>query len=128
MRARVACLLLLATCVSAPLQALETPAVLESTDAKVRAVLSAAVSELLQGADVTLGEDALLHDSWLTVERVRPRDGTGQLLQGRILERPEQFQLRIIQQPGDADQCLLIQRSSGRRKVLESVGCRTLAL
>ncbi len=123
MRARVACLLLLATCVSTPLQALETPAVLERTDANVRAVLSAAVSELLQGADVTLGEDALLHDSWLTVERVRPRDGTGQLLQGRILERPEQFQLLK-----DEDQCLLVQRSSGRRKVLESVGCRTLAL
>jgi len=107
-------------CNSPPVLALDTAAVLVDPDGEARGVLAAAVSEMLHGAAVTLTEDALLHDSWLTVERVRPRTADGKLLNGRILERPEQFQLIR-----DQDQCVLIQRSSGRRKVLSpQLGCR----
>jgi hypothetical protein len=107
------------TACASPASSLETAAVLAQADATTRATLSAAVSEMLQGAKVTLAEDALLHDSWLTVERYRPRDANGRLLNGRILERPEQFQL-----VKDAEQCVLVQASSGRRKVLPSFDCR----
>jgi hypothetical protein len=110
-----------AACTSPGARGLETAAVLAASDAKVRATLSAAVSEMLQGAQVTLAEDALLHDSWITVERSRPRTADGQLLNGRILERPEQFQLIK-----EREQCVLVQHSSGRRKVLASLGCRAL--
>jgi hypothetical protein len=100
---------------------LETAAVLADAGTDARAALVAAVSEMLQGAPVALPEDALLHDSWLTVERARPRTADGQLLNGRILERPEQFQLIK-----ERDQCVLVQQSSGRRKVLTSLECRAL--
>jgi hypothetical protein len=114
--------LIMTACVSPLARGLEIAAVLEQSDANARATLTTAVSEMLLGARVTLAEDALLHDSHLTVERARPRATDGQLLNGRILERPEQFQL-IKEQ----EQCVLVQQSSGRRKVLPSIiGCRAL--
>lgn len=106
-------------CTSARIEALETAAVLQQPNASTRAALESAVSEMLQGAKITLAEDALLHDSWLTVERARPRDSTGQLRNGRILERPEQFQLVKEQ-----ERCVLVRSSSGQRKVLDSIDCR----
>lgn len=121
MRLGWAAALAMTACTTPVARGLETAAVLEAGDADTRAALRAAVSEMLQGAQVTLAEDALLHESWLTVERVRPRNAEGQLLNGRILERPEQFQL--IKAGG---QCVLVQHSSGRRKVLASVACRAL--
>jgi hypothetical protein len=120
MRAAGYVAVLLLTACASPASSLEAAAVLAQADTTTRATLSAAVSEMLQGAQVTLAEDALLHDSWLTVERYRPRAANGQLLNGRILERPEQFQLIK-----EAERCVLVQASSGRRKVLPSViGCR----
>jgi hypothetical protein len=106
-------------CTSAKIEALETAAVLQQPDASTRAALESAVSEMLRGVKVTLAEDALLRNSWLTVERGRARDATGQLRNGRILERPEQFQL--VKEQG---RCVLVHSSSGQRKVLESVDCR----
>jgi hypothetical protein len=113
--------LVMTACVSTMAQSPENAAVLAVNDAAARATLSAAVSEMLRGASVTLAADALLHDSHLTVERARRRAADGQLLNGRILERPEQFQLIK-----EMDQCILVQQSSGRRKLLSSIGCRAL--
>jgi hypothetical protein len=107
-----------AACTSTSASESESPAVLQTSSDATRAVIAAAVKDMLQGAQVTLAEDALVHDSRITVERVRPRDTKGQLLNGRVLERPEQFQL--LKQQG---QCVLVHQGSGRRKVLESVGC-----
>jgi len=109
----------IAACSSAAASKPDTPAVLQESNASTRAAVAAAVSEMLQGAPVALAEDALLHDSWITVERMRPRDAKGQLLNGRVLERPEQFQL--VKQQG---QCVLVHQSSGKRQGLESVSCR----
>jgi len=105
-------------CTSAPAGEPDRPAVLQESDANTRAAVSAAVTEMLKGTEVTLVEDVLLHDSWLTVERTRPRTATGQLLNGRVLERPEQFQLVKRE-----NQCVLVHQGSGNRKVLESIAC-----
>jgi hypothetical protein len=107
-----------AACSSTSAGESESPAVLQTSDSDTRAVIAAAVKEMLQGAEVTLGEDALLHDSWISVERMRPRDAKGQLLNGRVLGRPEKFQL-VKQQ----DRCVLVHQGSGKRKVLDSIGC-----
>jgi hypothetical protein len=109
----------IAACSSTAANEPEMPAVLQEVNAVTRAAVTAAVTDMLQGAQVTLAEDALLHDSWLTVERARARDASGQLLNGRVLERPEQFQL-LKQQ----DKCVLLHHGSGQRKVLSSIGCR----
>lgn len=113
--------MLLTACSSPAARGLETAAVLTDADASVRATLATAVSEMMQGAKVTLADDALLNDSWLTVERARPRTADGQLFNGRIVERPEQFQLIK-----EREQCVLVQAGSGQRKVLPSLTCRAL--
>lgn len=119
MRAGLVVALWLTACNNPAAQAADTPAVLIAVDPAARAALTAAVSELLQGAQVTLPTEVLLHDSWFTVERARVRRADGQLLNGRILERPEQFQLIKAQH-----QCVLVQRGSGRRRVLSALACR----
>ena len=114
----LACVVM-AACSSTSASESETPAVLAESNDSTRAIITAAVRQMLRGAQVTLAEDALLHDSWITVERMRPRDAKGQLLNGRIMERPEQFQL--LKQ---RDRCVLVHQGSGQRQVLDSVGCR----
>ena len=113
--------LLVGACSSAPAGEPDAPAVLQDPSAATLEIVSAAVSEML-GAPVTLGQDSLVHDSWITVERMRPRDAGGQQMQGRVLERPEQFQL-----VKRAEQCVLVRQRSGERKVLESIGCRIVS-
>jgi hypothetical protein len=120
-RMLAAAAVLIAACNSTPVRAIETAAVLHNPDAATRTALEGAISEMLQGAKVTLADDALLHDSWITVERARPRAANGQLVNGRILERPERFQLVM-----ERERCVLVQHSNGRRKMLDSVACRAV--
>jgi hypothetical protein len=96
----------------------ETPAVVTNTGPESRAELRRVVSEALGGAPVTLADDALVHESTLTIERARPRDAEGRPLGGRERERPEHF--RLVKSGGS---CVLVQESTGRRFPLTAVAC-----
>jgi len=110
-------LLTLAACASAP-PAKDVPAVITSPTAESRAELLRLVTKTLHGASVTLGDDALTHESTLIVERARPHGPDGSPLQGRDRERPAQF--RLVR---NGKSCILVHEGSGRRLALTSTGC-----
>lgn len=74
-----------------------------------RAELAQAVSAALNGAPVTLADDALTRDSLLVVEK---------RLTGRDLGRPERFRLYKL-----GKDCLLVHESTGERTRLSSAAC-----
>src|SRR5207244_4525833 len=71
----------------------DNAAVIVHPTAASRAELSRAVSVALQGAPVTLADDALTRDSLLIIEPSHPRDASGLPLNGRERRKPEQFRL-----------------------------------
>jgi hypothetical protein len=111
-------LLLLATGCESPNAAEPKPAILIDLTPETRTELKQVVSEALNGTPVRLAADALTHESVLIVDRVRPRDADGLLLDGRELGKPEHF--RLVKQ---ASRCILIQERTARRWVLKSARC-----
>ena len=91
-------------------------AVMDSTPSG-RADLERAVAAAL-GAEVLIADDALTTSSILTIERRAPRTIEGRVSTGRILDRPETFQLVL-----DGDQCVLVHRRTGEPYPLENVRC-----
>jgi hypothetical protein len=76
------------------------------------------VSGALNGAPVTLADDALVHDDTLVVERAPHRDASGRPLDGRETGRPEHF--RLVR---NDTRCVLIRERTGRRWTLASATC-----
>lgn len=97
----------------------ERSAVIVQPSAAGRAELLRAVRAGLDGAEVTLADDALTHDSVLVIEPMQRRDGAGRLLDGRERRRPEHFRLVI-----SARQCVLVQERTLRRWVLRASRCQ----
>src|SRR6266403_4805783 len=97
-------------------------AVIVHPTAASRAELSRAVSLALQGAPVTLADDALTRDSLLIIEPRHPRDANGLPLNGRERGKPEQF--RLVK---SGARCVLIHYSTGKRRVLKSTACEPAA-
>jgi hypothetical protein len=100
----------------------DVPAVIVHPTAASRAALARAVGAALQGAPVTLADDALTRDSQLLIEPVHPRDANGLPLNGRELGRPEQF--RLVK---NGSRCVLIHQSTGKRQTLRSTKCAPAA-
>lgn len=98
--------------------AAEEPARVVRPSPQSHAELVKAVSSALGGASVTLREDALTHESWLSIERLPRRDPQGRLAQGRIIEMPERFNL-----VRSGDKCVLIHERTGKRMDLAGVDC-----
>lgn len=96
----------------------ESPALLTQPSTESRAELERVISNALGGAPVTLADDALTRASELTIERARPRDAQGRLLNGRELGRPEHFRLLKV----DSD-CVLVHERSGQRFTLVQTHC-----
>jgi hypothetical protein len=67
---------------------------------------------------VTLADDALTHESELTIEHARLRDAQGRLLNGRDLGRPEHFRLLKV-----GPDCVLVQERTGQRWTLTHSKC-----
>ena len=112
----------LGTCACGTLPAAnDLPAVINAPTAQSREELQQAVSTALNGAPVTLADDALTHDSVLLIERNQARDANGVPLSGRELGRPEKFQL--VKSGGD---CVLIHEGSGKRWTLKHTTCSPL--
>jgi hypothetical protein len=83
-----------------------------------RAELEQAVSAALNGATVSLRDDALTRENTLVVERIRHRDPSGLLIEGRDLGAPERF--RLVK---NGDQCVLVHEKTGRRFPLSQTTC-----
>jgi hypothetical protein len=96
----------------------DVPAVITSPTAESRAELARTVSHALNGASITLADDALVRESTLIVERARPRDLEGRPLTGRETGRPEHFHL-----VKSGARCVLVHEGSGRRWTLASTTC-----
>ena len=96
----------------------DVPAVLVSPTAECRAELVRVVSAALNGAPVTLADDALVRDDEIIVQRAPRRDPEGRLLDGRETRRPEHF--RLVR---SGSRCVLVHERTGRRWTLASAEC-----
>jgi hypothetical protein len=94
------------------------PAVITNPTQESRAELAQAVSRALNGAPVTLADDALTRESTLIVERAAARDRDGRPLTGRQMGRPERFRLMK-----NGSRCVLVHEGSDHRWTLASVTC-----
>lgn len=99
----------------------EVPAVIVNPTAQSRASLRQAVGAAVQGAQVTLADDALTSVSTLLVERATRRDPAGLPLNGRELSPPERFRLVMSD-----EQCVLVHERSGARFTLAATACSPL--
>jgi len=104
--------------VAAPPQPADVLARIVNPTAETRATLAKAVQSALDGATVTLAEDALTADSTLVIERAVRRDAKGLRIQGRELSPPERF--RLVKSGGA---CVLVHERTGRRFPLVHTDC-----
>ena len=98
---------LLSTCASAQP---DVAAVIDKPTKESRVELAQAVSSALNGAPVTLADDALTQDSLLIIERARHS--------GRDLDKPEHF--RLVK---TGKHCALVHERTGKRTTLASTTC-----
>jgi hypothetical protein len=99
---------LLSACASAQP---DVAAVIDKPTKESRAELAQAVSSALNGAPVTLAEDALTQDSLLIIEKAHR-------LTGRELDKPEHF--RLVK---SGTHCTLVHERTGKRTTLASTTC-----
>lgn len=96
---------------------LDRPARIVNADADSRAALQGVVNEAL-GSEVMLADTALTDSSLLTIERWPAGTMDNPVPQGRILEKPIQFQL-----VRNGDDCVLVKKSDGSRYLLSDIDC-----
>ena len=96
----------------------DEPAVLTSQTAQSHAELVRLVSAAMNGAPVTIAENALTADSMLIVERAQHHGAKDMNLSGRETGRPEHF--RLVK---SGSRCVLVHQDTGRRWTLESATC-----
>jgi len=96
----------------------EVPAVLTNPTRESRAEIARIVSEAMNGAPVTLADDALTADGTLVVERAAPGAAKDMNLRGRDLDRPEHFQVFR-----SGSRCVLVHAGTSRRWHLASATC-----
>jgi len=113
----IAGLMCLAACASAPPQR-DVPAVITSPSPESHAELVRVVSRALNGASLTIADDALTRDCALIIERARARGKGGAPLTGRDTGKPEHF--RLVK---NGTRCLLVHERSGKRFTLKSASC-----
>jgi hypothetical protein len=114
MIAAISTALLMAT----PAQGAEVPALRVNPTVESLTALVQAVRSALDGASVTLADDALTRESTLLIERVVRRDADGRRIQGRELGMPERF--RLVKSGAS---CVLVHERTGRRFALEHTEC-----
>lgn len=95
------------------------PAVIVEPDAQSQAALQEAVSESLEGAEVSLAAGAFTDSSTLELERPRPTSRESLKGESPSRDRAEEFQLLI---QGEA--CILVHKDSGERRMLADTRCR----
>src|SRR5690606_6247690 len=100
------------------LETTDQPAVLVQPDAAQQARIQAVIALALEAPAVSISAEALTTSSTLVIES-EPMRRDGQRLQGRVLGRPEHFQLLI-----NGSRCMLLHVETQRRHALQEVRCR----
>lgn len=95
----------------------DVPAVLDNANAVSRAAVQHAVNSALN-TTVLFDDEALTTSSLLSIERSGQRSMQGAIAQGRIMDKPFQFQLVL-----SGTDCVLIDRQTGLRYLLEDTTC-----
>ena len=108
---------LLAGC-SAPPPQPDVPALRTSDSQASHRELEQVVSSALNGVDVTLADDVLMQDSFLTLERRRQQRIGSPPEPGRDYGRPHRFQLVL-----DGGRCFLVHDETGLRWMLRETTC-----
>jgi len=117
----LACALLAAaSCKTAPVRS-DVPAVVKDPGPRSVAELAKIVSAALNGASVTLADDALTKESTLVIERAPQKDPSGLPAQGRETGKPERFQL-----VKSGEDCVLVHEGTGRPYRLLETTCSAL--
>ena len=109
---------LLAACQSSALSQGQV-ARLRTTDDAVQQEITQALKEMTGTSQLWIDARQLTESSILTLERVRSKDPNGVIMQGADRELPEKFQLRWA-----IGQCMLVQLSSGKSRVLKQADCQ----
>src|SRR5262245_32454185 len=89
----------------------DRPALIANPGPTTHAELVKVVSDALKAPTVTIADDALTRESLLVIERHPAHDATGQRLNGRETEPPEQFRLVT----DDQGRCTLVHVGTDRR-------------
>lgn len=111
--------LCLAGCTSQSAQGDSVPALLAELNPQVHAELESVVSAALGDKPVTLGEQVLMRESLLVIERQATHKLQQPRVPGRDMQMPERFQLMT-----DGEGCWLVQLSSGAIWPLQGASCR----
>jgi hypothetical protein len=109
---------LLAACQSSALSQGQV-ARLRTTNEAVQQEITQALKEMTGTSQLWIDARQLTESSTLTLERVRSKDPNGVIMQGADRELPEKFQLRWA-----SGQCMLVQLSSGKSRVLKQADCQ----
>jgi len=109
---------LLAACQSSALPQGQA-ARLRTTNDAVQQEIAQALKDLTGASQLLIDARQLTESSTLTLERVRSKDPNGVVMQGADRELPEKFQLRWA-----SGQCMLVQLSSGKSRVLKQADCQ----
>ena len=96
----------------------EYPALLTNPGPTTLLEIEQTISSAMDGAKVTIAQDALTTSSQLTIEQNMIRSIEQQPEMGRNLGRPDQFQLLI-----DGPQCVLVHEKTGLHWLLNTVEC-----
>ncbi len=109
----------IAACAAADsVPAADVPAVLSAPNQVAWQEVQTTVARMLGVPTVRLAEDVLLRDSLLVIEKARPRDARGLPLNGRDVDKPEQFRLLTV-----AGKCVLLRVRTAQRAVLHEAQC-----
>jgi hypothetical protein len=100
------------------LSAQEQPAVIAAPTAQSRAELERVVSAAFNGQPVTLADDALTHESVLTIEQRTPPGEQGRAATGRTLGAPARLNLVLR-----GTRCFLVRAADGREWELGETRC-----
>jgi len=84
-----------------------------------RQELQTVISDALGGRSVIIADNAFTHQSRLIIERKPHLDANGQLLNGRVIEKPIHFKLVIIN-----EQCWLTKFGSDAKWLLSQTNCK----
>jgi hypothetical protein len=97
----------------------DVAALVVNPSAATRAELMSLISKALDGAPVTLADDAFTRDSTVIIERARITNAQGLRLQGRELQPPAHFKL-----VKSGRRCVLVQEETGKRSSLRTTRCK----
>jgi hypothetical protein len=111
-------LLMLSSCLTTqPSQPLE--ALLEHPSSESRLILEKSIGDLLNSQPVKLADSVFTKNSTVIIESRQPKNGSGNLLDGREIRQADTFVLLT-----EDGKCYLKHDQSGHTTLLEDISCK----